>query len=217
MHTIRDDCLSKPNQDVLEMDSLRNECFHLILYWIQYWERWSATAQHQFKCVQPTSATVSVGSNSNGDGNGDGSSSIATSPSDALFHELILFLGSICLDNPQMAEMVRYGSVQGPVMLKRLCSLPFAFYVRPELQRVLFPTLAILTVGDEANRGILEEDMSVEMIAMFLRQTQRHHKAADVSGSSGHRMDVGVRMPRAMVDAYLATAAAAASEAQSNE
>ena len=80
-----------------------------------------------------------------------------------------MLLGNICLGNPKTTEMVRFG-LQGPVVLKRLCSLPFEYFNDAVLRLVLLPTLVILTSQDESNRLIMGDDVSVDFLAAFLNQ-----------------------------------------------
>ncbi|KAL2914641.1 hypothetical protein HK105_205779 [Polyrhizophydium stewartii] len=175
-------------QSVLAAHGLSTECFHLILFWIQYWDKWSPTARGAFAA---NAAGVSQ----------DQERGLLL---DELLRELLVFLGNICLDNPKLAEMARLGSTQGPVMLRRLCLLPPRYFIEPTRQQALLPTLIVLTAHDDVNRLILEEEVSEQMLALFL---QRHARRADEPKAGGAHMSLAMRLPERLRDPALFSSA----------
>ena len=54
-----------------------------------------------------------------------------------------------------------------PSVLQQLCSLPIQYFSRPELKRVLFPTLIAACHLNESNAGILKAEMSYQLLDDF--------------------------------------------------
>jgi len=45
--------------------------------------------------------------------------------------------------------------------------LPFEFFIYPKLKMTLFPTLIAACYQDEDNRSLMEEDISMKLLATF--------------------------------------------------
>jgi uncharacterized membrane protein len=81
---------------------MRPQLFHLVLFWIHYWSTWSV------QCSE----------------NGEDTRAI-----DELFHELLVLIGYVSLQDERGREMLRFG--QAPVILKTLAGLPFGYFIDP--------------------------------------------------------------------------------------
>ena len=59
-------------------------------------------------------------------------------------------------------------SGQPPTVLQQLCLLPFQYFSDPALTNVLFPTLIACCYRSNANREILEQELSCDLLANFI-------------------------------------------------
>ncbi len=133
---------------------------HFVLFWIEYWNLWSSHAS--LKCRQEL---------------------------DLLFQNTLVLLGRVCVGNPSNAELVRLG-LQRPVMIKRLASLPFEYFLDPVKKFALLPTLIILCFEDETTRWVVEEDVSLRFFGRFIQQY------AEQPSQSKEAMAFAARFPR---------------------
>lgn len=119
----------------------------------------------------------------------------------ALLHELLLFLGYITLQTERNQEILQWGS--SPTILQRLCSLPFVYFSDSKcvvvlafslfllltssffrLKAVLFPTLIAGCFGNSKNKMIVDQELSMDMLLVFLRDQQASQPPAASSSSS---------------------------------
>ena len=87
-----------------------------------------------------------------------------------LLHEMLLLLGQFTLGSAANGEILRWRWGEHPTMLHRLASLPFAYFVKPQLRRVLLPTLIAGCVHDVDNSRILAHRLSAQHLLRFLRE-----------------------------------------------
>ena len=59
-------------------------------------------------------------------------------------------------------------SGQPPTVLQQLCQLPFHYFSDPRLINVLFPTLISCCYNCQANREMLEQELSCDLLANFI-------------------------------------------------
>ena len=88
---------------------------------------------------------------------------------EGLLHETLLLLGAFALATPKNAETLRWRWGAHPTMLHRLCELPFAYFVDPELRDVLLPTLISACHNDPFNFRILSSRLAPEHLTRYLR------------------------------------------------
>ena len=55
-----------------------------------------------------------------------------------------------------------------PSVLQQLCNLPINYFSQPELKRLLFPTLLAACHANEANTGVLTEEMSYGLLREYV-------------------------------------------------
>ena len=67
-----------------------------------------------------------------------------------------------------MSFQVVIQSGQPPTVLQQLCSLPFQYFSDPRLVNVLFPTLISCCYSNQANREILEQELSCVLLSNFI-------------------------------------------------
>jgi hypothetical protein len=65
----------------------------------------------------------------------------------------------------------------GTSLLQRLIRLPFQYFNTKAGRDLLFPTLAILSL-EERNRMVIEEEMSLDFIQLFLKKNSSNFHPA---------------------------------------
>ena len=98
-----------------------------------------------------------------------------------LHHELILLGGYLCLSNVQGQELLRMG--KPPNLLSRLCQLPIGYFTDMRLKCILFPTLIAACHGNEDNKLIVQQDLSMDMLRTFVEQ--HIHATKQLQGGTG--------------------------------
>lgn len=96
---------------------------------------------------------------------GSADNKIEARPAD-LLHTIVELIGLVCIGNPTNQQMVLWG--QSPNILQRLLSLPFSYFSMRPLRFILFPTLIALCFNDRRNLGILQQEVSQDMLIEFL-------------------------------------------------
>lgn len=84
-----------------------------------------------------------------------------------LLLESLLLLGYFALFHPGNQAVLRWG--KGPTILHKVCDLPFVFFSDPELMPVLAGTLVAACYGCEQNKGLVEQELSLEMLLSLLK------------------------------------------------
>ena len=72
-----------------------------------------------------------------------------------------------CLLNEKFQNVFSKGEV---TLIQRLCSLPFSYFCEKKLKDILFPTIITITYKNERNIEILNKEINLEMLTMFLRE-----------------------------------------------
>ncbi|XAR50002.1 hypothetical protein NMG60_11004202 [Bertholletia excelsa] len=91
----------------------------------------------------------------------------ATDQTGNLLLESLLLLGYFALFHPENQAVLRWG--KSPTILHKVCDLPFVFFSDPELMPVLAGTLVAACLGCEQNKGVVQLELSIEMLLSLLR------------------------------------------------
>ncbi|GBN35554.1 S phase cyclin A-associated protein in the endoplasmic reticulum [Araneus ventricosus] len=86
--------------------------------------------------------------------------------SEALLHEIILLVGYFTVLNPENQSIIQAG--QRPTVLQQLCCLPFLYFSDSELTDILFPTLIACCYKNPANKTILQQEMTSELLSNYI-------------------------------------------------
>ncbi|XP_076900166.1 uncharacterized protein LOC143554243 isoform X2 [Bidens hawaiensis] len=91
----------------------------------------------------------------------------ATDQTGLLLFESLLLLGYFAMFHPENQAVLRWG--KSPTILHKVCDLPFVFFSDPELTPVLAGTLIAACFGSEQNKGVVQQELSIEMLISLLR------------------------------------------------
>ncbi|KAK3225858.1 hypothetical protein Dsin_005720 [Dipteronia sinensis] len=84
-----------------------------------------------------------------------------------LLLESLLLLGYFALFHAGNQAVLRWG--KSPTILHKICDLPFVFFSDPELMPILAGTLVAACYGCEQNKGVVQQELSMDMLLSFLR------------------------------------------------
>ncbi|KAL8232596.1 hypothetical protein R6Q57_002374 [Mikania cordata] len=84
-----------------------------------------------------------------------------------LLLESLLLLGYFAMFHPENQAVLRWG--KSPTILHKVCDLPFVFFSDPELMPVLAGTLVAACFGSEQNKGVVQQELSIEMLLSLLK------------------------------------------------
>nr|GMC69639.1 uncharacterized protein LOC109193559 isoform X2 [Ipomoea batatas] len=112
---------------------------------------------------------------------------LATDQIGLLLMESLSLLGYFSLFHPENQAVLRWG--KSPTILHKVCDLPFVFFTDPELMPVLAGTLVAACFGSEQNKGIIQQELSTDMILSLLKACRSslptaHASSGDDSGVS---------------------------------
>ncbi|XP_067932138.1 S phase cyclin A-associated protein in the endoplasmic reticulum-like [Watersipora subatra] len=116
-----------------------------------------------------------------------------------LLHEAILCVNYFVVLNADNQAIVHSG--QSPSILQQLCSLPFQYFSDPRLTLILYPCLIAACYQSDSNRNILEQELSSDLLANFLEESELQLQQKKLSPSvtrksnSDGRMALAVRFP----------------------
>ncbi|XP_059641490.1 uncharacterized protein LOC132283543 [Cornus florida] len=96
---------------------------------------------------------------------------VATDQIGLLLLESLLLLGYFSLFHPENQAVLRWG--KSPTILHKVCDLPFVFFSDPELMPVLAGTLVAACFGCEQNKGVVQQELSTDMLLSLLRSCKR--------------------------------------------
>ncbi|XP_010258153.1 PREDICTED: uncharacterized protein LOC104598005 [Nelumbo nucifera] len=91
----------------------------------------------------------------------------ATDQLGLLLLESLLLLGYFALFHPENQAVLRWG--KSPTILHKVCDLPFVFFSDPELMPILASTLVAACYGCEQNKGVVQQELSTEMLLSLIR------------------------------------------------
>ncbi|XP_020582167.1 uncharacterized protein LOC110025841 [Phalaenopsis equestris] len=84
-----------------------------------------------------------------------------------LLLESLLLLGYFSLFHSGNQAVLRWG--KPPTILHKICDLPFVFFSDPELTPILAGTFVAACYGCEQNKGVIQQELSIEMLLNLLR------------------------------------------------
>ncbi|XWS60483.1 hypothetical protein CRYUN_Cryun07bG0039900 [Craigia yunnanensis] len=84
-----------------------------------------------------------------------------------LLLESLLLLGYFALFHPGNQAVLRWG--KSPTILHKVCDLPFVFFSDPVLMPALAGTLLAACYGYEQNKGVVQQELSMDMLLSLLR------------------------------------------------
>mmetsp|Transcript_17141 Transcript_17141/g.17033 ORF Transcript_17141/g.17033 Transcript_17141/m.17033 type:complete len:350 (+) Transcript_17141:1997-3046(+) len=93
-----------------------------------------------------------------------------------LLHEVILLIGYFVTQNTKNQDMMNLGETS---ILQRLCGLPFAYFTDKKYTNVLFPTLISICYKHSHNLSILQQEMSVDMLSIYITQQCQYYPIHD--------------------------------------
>ncbi|XP_056174978.1 uncharacterized protein LOC115691628 isoform X2 [Syzygium oleosum] len=102
-----------------------------------------------------------------------------------LLIESLLLLGHFALFHTENQAVLRWGN--SPTILHKVCDLPFVFFSDPDLMPVLAGTLVAACYGCEQNRGVIQQELSIDMLRSLLKScknalpSSRSHPVLDNS------------------------------------
>ncbi|GFR30413.1 s phase cyclin A-associated protein in the endoplasmic reticulum [Trichonephila clavata] len=118
--------------------------------------------------------------------------------SEALLHEIILLVGYFTVLNPENQSIIQAG--QRPTVLQQLCCLPFLYFSDSELTDILFPTLIACCYKNPANKTILQQEMTSELLSNYIEvkylNSEENSLKKSKTGIHDKRWLLPVRFPK---------------------
>ncbi|KAL3866999.1 hypothetical protein ACJMK2_044240 [Sinanodonta woodiana] len=107
--------------------------------------------------------------------------------SEELLHEVVLCVGYFTVMNADNQVVIQSG--QAPTVLQQLCSLPFQYFSDPRLTIVLFPSLISCCYNNQANRLILEQELSCTLLSNFIEEKQLETQLSKIPSAPTGKKD----------------------------
>jgi hypothetical protein len=73
----------------------------------------------------------------------------------------------IALLNEKFQSILAKGEI---TLLQRICSLPFCYFCDKKLKDIFFPTLIAISYNNQRNVDILNKEINLEMLSIFLKE-----------------------------------------------
>lgn len=122
-----------------------------------------------------------------------------------LLIESLLLLGHFALFHTENQAVLRWGN--SPTILHKVCDLPFVFFSDPDLMPVLAGTLVAACYRCEQNRGVIQQELSIDMLRSLLKScknaspSSRSHQVLDNSPfSSCENVQLGLESKKPQAD-----------------
>lgn len=84
-----------------------------------------------------------------------------------LLFESLLLLSYFALFHYENQAVLRWG--KSPIILHKVCDLPFVFFSDPELMPILAGTLVAACFGCDQNKDVVQQELSTDMLLSLLR------------------------------------------------
>lgn len=117
----------------------------------------------------------------------------ATDQTGLLLLESLLLLGYFAMFHHENQAVLRWG--KSPTILHKVCDLPFVFFSDPDLMPVLAGTLVAACFGSEQNKGVVQQELSIEMLISLLKSCKSCSPPTLLQ--SGRKLDQGEFSQRA--------------------
>lgn len=104
---------------------------------------------------------------------------VATDQTGLLLLESLLLLGYFAMFHPENQAVLRWG--KSPTILHKVCDLPFVFFSDPDLMPVLAGTLVAACFGSEQNKGVVQQELSIEMLLSLLKSCKNGSSLSQVN------------------------------------
>ncbi|KAF4352596.1 hypothetical protein F8388_016293 [Cannabis sativa] len=88
-----------------------------------------------------------------------------------LLLESLSLLGHFALFHPGNQAVLRWGKT--PTILHKICDLPFVFFSDPELMPIIASTLVAACYGCDQNKGVVQQEISTEMLLPLLESCRK--------------------------------------------
>ncbi|KAL4559316.1 hypothetical protein LXL04_031454 [Taraxacum kok-saghyz] len=98
-----------------------------------------------------------------------------------LLLESLLLLGYFAMFHSENQAVLRWG--KSPTILHKVCDLPFVFFSDPELMPVLAGTLVAACFGSDQNKGVVQQELSIEMLLSLLKSCKNVNPSVDESST----------------------------------
>lgn len=122
-----------------------------------------------------------------------------------LLIESLLLLGHFALFHTENQAVLRWGN--SPTILHKVCDLPFVFFSDPDLMPVLAGTLVAACYRCEQNRGVIQQELSIDMLRSLLKScknaspSSRSHQVLDNSPfNSCENVQLGLESKKPQAD-----------------
>uniref|UniRef100_A0A5B7ANZ2 S phase cyclin A-associated protein in the endoplasmic reticulum N-terminal domain-containing protein n=1 Tax=Davidia involucrata TaxID=16924 RepID=A0A5B7ANZ2_DAVIN len=106
---------------------------------------------------------------------------VATDQIGLLLLESLLLLGYFSLFHPENQAVLRWG--KSPTILHKVSDLPFVFFSDPELMPILAGTLVASCFGCEQNKGVVQQELSTDMLLSLVRSCKNGLPAVQSSST----------------------------------
>ncbi|CAI9266823.1 unnamed protein product [Lactuca saligna] len=106
----------------------------------------------------------------------------ATDQTGLLLLESLLLLGYFAMFHPENQAVLWWG--KSPTILHKVCDLPFVFFSDPELMPVLAGTLVAACFGSEQNKGVVQQELSIEMLLSLLKSCKNASQLNPLSSTT---------------------------------
>ena len=84
-----------------------------------------------------------------------------------LLHETLLLIDYFCLNMPESQSIFGRGEI---TLLQKICALPFNYFCDKKTKDILFPTLISICYKNDRNLEILNKEITLEMLIIFLKE-----------------------------------------------
>eukprot|EP01017_Pseudomicrothorax_dubius_P034748 TRINITY_DN4795_c0_g3_i1.p1 TRINITY_DN4795_c0_g3~~TRINITY_DN4795_c0_g3_i1.p1 ORF type:complete len:268 (+),score=52.50 TRINITY_DN4795_c0_g3_i1:67-870(+) len=101
----------------------------------------------------------------------------------SLLNETLLLIGFFALENERHQEVLARGT---PPLLRKLATVPWAYFSDEKLQDVLFPALICCVAFNQRNLNILSEELNPEILKDYIVAQMK------MKGDSGSRRSLSI-------------------------
>lgn len=118
---------------------------------------------------------------------------LATDQVGLLMLESLLLLSHFALFHPGNQAVLRWG--KSPTILHKVCDLPFVFFSDPDLMPALAGTLVAACYGCEQNKGVVQQEISIDMLLSLLRSCRNVDNSISDNSSEFNQLGPEFKKP----------------------